>query len=60
MDETIRWLQGRPYYDGQITERRTTPGREATFADVDLDSRLASALESDGIERLYEIGRAHV
>ncbi|QLH77822.1 DEAD/DEAH box helicase [Halosimplex rubrum] len=54
MDETIRWLQGRPYYEGQITERRTTPGREATFADVDLDSRLASALESAGIERLYD------
>ncbi|QPV63453.1 DEAD/DEAH box helicase [Halosimplex litoreum] len=54
MDETIRWLQGRPYYEGQITERRTTPGRDATFADVDLDSRLASALESEGIERLYD------
>ena len=54
MDETIRWLQGRPYYEGQITERRTMPGREATFADVDLDSRLASALESKGIERLYD------
>ncbi|QLH81860.1 DEAD/DEAH box helicase [Halosimplex pelagicum] len=54
MDETIRWLQGRPYYEGQITERRTMPGREATFADVDLDSRLASALESEGIERLYD------
>ena len=54
MDETIRWLQGRPYYDGQITERRTMPGREATFADVELDSRLASALESEGIDRLYD------
>jgi len=54
VDETIRWLQGRPYYEGQITERRTMPGREATFADVDLDSRLASALESKGIERLYD------
>jgi len=54
VDETIRWLQDRPYYEGQITERRTMPGREATFADVDLDSRLASALESEGIERLYD------
>jgi len=54
VDETIRWLQGRPYYEGQITERRTMPGREATFADVDLDSRLASALESEGIDRLYD------
>ncbi|WP_436927464.1 DEAD/DEAH box helicase [Halosimplex amylolyticum] len=54
MDETIRWLQGRPYFEGQITERHVTPGREATFADVDLDSRLASALESDGVERLYD------
>ncbi|MFB6139170.1 MAG: DEAD/DEAH box helicase [Halosimplex sp.] len=54
MDETIRWLQGRPYYDGQVTERRATPGREASFADVDLDSRLASALEKRGIDRLYD------
>ncbi|ELZ22753.1 ATP-dependent helicase [Halosimplex carlsbadense 2-9-1] len=54
MDDTIRWLQGRPYYEGQITERRTTTGREATFADVDLDSRLASAFESEGIDRLYD------
>ncbi|WP_436930293.1 DEAD/DEAH box helicase [Halosimplex halobium] len=54
MDETIRWLQGRPYYEGQITERRTTPGHEATFGDVELDSRLASALESKGIDRLYD------
>ena len=54
MDETIRWLQSRPYYEGQITERRATPGREATFADVDLDTRLASALESDGVDRLYD------
>ena len=53
MDETIRWLQSRPYYEGQITERQAMPGRTATFADLDLDPRLSSALESDGVERLY-------
>ncbi|MFB6151029.1 MAG: DEAD/DEAH box helicase [Haloarculaceae archaeon] len=53
MDETIRWLQGRPYYEGQISERRAVPGREATYGDLDLDSRLAGALESGGIERPY-------
>jgi len=53
VDETIRWLQGRPYYEGQLHERRRRPGREAEFADVDLDDRLASALESRGIEDLY-------
>jgi DEAD/DEAH box helicase domain-containing protein len=53
VDETIRWLQGRPYYEGQIRERRTLPGREATTRGVDLDSRLASALASAGIDDLY-------
>jgi len=53
VDETIRWLQGRPYYEGQLRERRRVPGREAAFADVGLDDRLASALESRGIEDLY-------
>jgi len=44
----------RPYYEGQIRDERTVPGRGADFADVALDSRLASTLESEGIERLYD------
>jgi len=54
VDETIAWLRDRPYYEGQIRDERTVPGRGADFADVALDSRLASTLESEGIERLYD------
>jgi len=38
----------------EIRDERTVPGRGADFADVALDSRLASTLESEGIERLYD------
>ena len=40
MDETIRWLQGRPYYDGQITER--------TGQDVTVQARYVDFDRSDG------------
>jgi len=53
VDETIDWLRGRPYYDGQVEAHRTLPGRDGDFADVDLEGRLESALESRGIDRLY-------
>ncbi|UPV99733.1 DEAD/DEAH box helicase [Halorussus gelatinilyticus] len=53
MDETIDWLRGRPYYDGQLEAHRTLTGRDGDFADVDLEGRLESALESRGIDRLY-------
>ncbi|SEN96129.1 DEAD/DEAH box helicase domain-containing protein [Halorientalis persicus] len=53
MDETIRWLRDRPYYDGQITHQETVSGHEATFAELDLPDRLATALDKQGIERLY-------
>ncbi|PSP32347.1 ATP-dependent helicase [Halobacteriales archaeon QH_10_67_22] len=53
MEDTIGWLQSRPYYEGQVRERRTAPGREATDADVPLESRLSSALDAEGIDRLY-------
>ena len=53
MDETIDWLRGRAYYDGQVETHRTVPGRDGEFADLDLESRLESALESRGIDLLY-------
>jgi DEAD/DEAH box helicase domain-containing protein len=53
VDETIRWLQGRPYYEGQIRERRTLSGRRARYGDLALDSRLESALEAESIDQLY-------
>jgi len=53
VEETIDWLRERPYYEGQIQDERTVSGREATFADLDVAERLASALEGEGIERPY-------
>jgi DEAD/DEAH box helicase domain-containing protein len=53
VDETIGWLRERPYYEGQIVDERTVPGREATFADCEVEDRLASALAEDGIDQLY-------
>ena len=53
MDETISWLRDRPYYEGQIRDRRTVAGRTATLGDVDVAPRLRSALESRGIDSLY-------
>ncbi|WP_435143339.1 DEAD/DEAH box helicase [Halobaculum sp. P14] len=53
MDETVEWLRSRPYYEGQIADHRVLSGRDPEFADVDLEPRLADALESDGVDRLY-------
>ncbi|SNZ04892.1 DEAD/DEAH box helicase domain-containing protein [Natronoarchaeum philippinense] len=53
MDETIEWLRGRPYYDGQIAARRTVPGGDADLAELDVEDRLAGALADRGIESAY-------
>ncbi|WP_136717797.1 DEAD/DEAH box helicase [Halorientalis salina] len=53
MDETIDWLRDRPYYEGQVRHHETVPGREARFADLDLESRLDGVLRDRGIDRLY-------
>jgi DEAD/DEAH box helicase domain-containing protein len=39
--------------DGQVADYRVLPGRDPTFADCDLESRLASALADRGVDRLY-------
>ncbi|WP_302081783.1 DEAD/DEAH box helicase [Salinibaculum rarum] len=53
MDDTVEWLRGRPYYEGQIADHRVREGREAAFRELDLDQRVASALADAGIDRLY-------
>jgi DEAD/DEAH box helicase domain-containing protein len=53
VDELVEWLRGRPYYEGQIRDYRRIPARDPEFADVDLEPRLASALQDRGIDRLY-------
>ncbi len=54
MDEFVDWLTDRPYYRGQIVDRRRLPGREARTRALDLEDRLASALSDAGIETPYE------
>ena len=53
MDETIEWLQNRPYYEGQLVTHRVVPGREARTEDLSLDDRVESALASHDITSLY-------
>jgi len=53
VDDPLDWLRGRPYYEGQLVDERTVPGRAPEYADVDLEPRLASALADRGIDRLY-------
>ncbi len=54
MKEVIDWLTERPYYDGQVETQQTSPGREAHTREIPLHTRVESALESGGIETLYE------
>jgi DEAD/DEAH box helicase domain-containing protein len=54
VDDTVSWLRGRSYYDGQIRHHRTIPGRPAGTRAVELESRLQSALDERGIDALYE------
>jgi DEAD/DEAH box helicase domain-containing protein len=53
VDDLIAWLRRRPYYEGQIRDHRRVDARDPEFADVDLEPRLAAALNADGIDRLY-------
>jgi DEAD/DEAH box helicase domain-containing protein len=53
VDETVAWLEDRPYYEGQIQAHEVLSGHDPEFGDVDLDSRLEGALEDRGIDRLY-------
>jgi DEAD/DEAH box helicase domain-containing protein len=54
VDETVAGLRDRPYYEGQISDHRVLPGRDASTRAVDLESRLASALADRGIDDLYD------
>ncbi|MFB6104590.1 MAG: DEAD/DEAH box helicase [Halobacteriaceae archaeon] len=53
MDEVLAWLQDRPYYEGQLCDDRTIPGTAPDYADVELSTRLESALADAGIDALY-------
>ncbi|MFB6107332.1 MAG: DEAD/DEAH box helicase [Haloplanus sp.] len=53
MNDAVEWLRERPYYEGQVVDRRRLPGRDPTYADCDLEPRLADALADRGVDRLY-------
>ncbi|MFD1600752.1 DEAD/DEAH box helicase [Halobellus rarus] len=53
MDELVGWIEDRPYYARQIRDHRCVESRAADYVDVDLESRLASALADRGVDRLY-------
>ncbi|GAA0200854.1 DEAD/DEAH box helicase [Haladaptatus pallidirubidus] len=53
MQDTIDWLRGRPYYEGQIARHETISGNDGEFREISLESRLESALADRGIDRLY-------
>ncbi|WP_049970743.1 DEAD/DEAH box helicase [Haladaptatus cibarius] len=53
MQDTIDWLRGRVYYEGQIARHETIAGTDGEFRDISLESRLESALADRGIDRLY-------
>jgi len=53
VNDLVDWLRTRPFYDGQIAAHEILPAREPTFADVDLESRLESALADRGVDSLY-------
>ena len=54
MDDLADWLRGRPWYVDQVADERTRPGRDARTREVDVESRLESALADRGIDALYE------
>jgi Distinct helicase family with a unique C-terminal domain including a metal-binding cysteine cluster len=53
VDDTVEWLRDRPYYSGQIADRRRLPARDPEFADIELDNRVESSLSARGIDDLY-------
>jgi len=53
VDETIEWLRDRPWYDGQCVHHEVVPARDPSFADLDVEDRLAGALADRGIESPY-------
>ncbi|MFC6941863.1 DEAD/DEAH box helicase [Salinirubellus sp. GCM10025818] len=54
MEDTVGWLRDRPYYEGQIRTHETVEGREASFAECEVDGRLETALRERGIPRLFD------
>jgi DEAD/DEAH box helicase domain-containing protein len=54
VDDAIRWLRDRPYYQRQIMTHREMDGRTGSYSDVPIEYRLNRALERRGIDHLYQ------
>ncbi|SEA07470.1 DEAD/DEAH box helicase domain-containing protein [Haloplanus vescus] len=53
MDDAVDRLRAKGE-DGRLADYRLVPGRDPTYADVDLESRLEGALAERGVNRLYD------
>jgi len=51
--DPLDWLRERPYYEDQVAAHRRVPAREPRFAELELESRLSSALAERGIEQPF-------
>lgn len=54
MDETVAWLQDRPYYAGQLETHQTLPARAASTTELNIDDRIDQVLKEHGITALYD------
>ncbi len=53
MEDTVEWLRGRGYYEGQIAHQRVVEGQSAETADVAVSDPVSDALRQEGITNLY-------
>ncbi len=54
MDDTVEWLRERRADRGQVQDHRVLAGRDADTREVEVNSRLASALSEQGVDNLYD------
>ena len=51
--DQLAWLRDRPYCEDQLVDHRRLPGQEPAYREINLESRLSSALADREIDRLY-------
>ncbi|MDL0128446.1 DEAD/DEAH box helicase [Halobacterium salinarum] len=53
IEDTIEWLRGRGYYEGQIAHQQIVKGQSAETDDLAVSAPLSSALQQEEITSLY-------
>ncbi len=53
MDDFVDWLADQRHAEGRLRHRHREPGRPAAYGDVPLHPRVETALDAQGIDRLY-------